>query len=203
MSNAPVINIKVVRAAEICTRFDLNKEARPLLHNEMGSSEFVAALAANSQYLAGIDFIAHALSAREAVWWGCLCLQQACGSRLSPQEKTACKAAVQWILEPVEANRAAAKEPADALGPGSPAGALAAAVNKTEGDLAPGLAPMPHGPFAPAKAVARAVKLASVKVDPIKVADTQRLFMELGVGVAEGRFVWAGIRSGAPVRRLE
>jgi hypothetical protein len=42
------------------------------------------------------------------------------------------------------------------------------------------------------------VKLASTKVDPVKSVDTQRLFLELGIGVAEGRFVWPEIdqRSG-------
>jgi hypothetical protein len=39
----------------------------------------------------GIDFIAHALPAREAVWWGCLCLQHACGSNLSPADKAPAK----------------------------------------------------------------------------------------------------------------
>jgi hypothetical protein len=191
-------------AVEICARLDLDKEAEALLCDGIGPREFVEALSTNKEYFAGIDFIAHALTPREAVWWGCLCLQHACGSGLSSQEKAACKAAVKWVLEPTEANRAAAKVPAEALGPGSAAGALAAAANKTGGNLVRDIVPpLPAGPFAPAKAVAGAVKLASTKVDPIKIVDTQRLFVELGIGVAEGRFVWPEFRSGAKVRRSQ
>jgi hypothetical protein len=32
--------------------------------------------------------------------------------------------------------------------------------------------------------------MATTKGPPPKIKDTQRLFVELGVGVAEGRFVW-------------
>jgi hypothetical protein len=202
MSNRPLVKVKAATAAEICTRFDLKKEAQPLLHDGLGPREFLEALVANNQYIAGIDFTAHALPAREAVWWGCLCLQQACGNSLSPKDKAAGKAAVQWVLEPTEENRAAAKAPAEAAGPGSPAGALAGAANQTGGNLAPPKAPpMPPGPFAPAKAVAGAVKLASIKGDPVKIVDTHRLFVELGIGVAEGGFVWPEIRNRTPVRR--
>jgi hypothetical protein len=38
------------------------------------------------------------------------------------------------------------------------------------------------------------VGLAAVKGDPIKIADTQRLFVELGIGVAEGRVAWPDIK---------
>jgi hypothetical protein len=200
MSNAPYSKVKSRTASEICTHLKLEKKAQLLLRDGIGPQEFLEALTVNKHYLAGIDFIAHALPAREAVWWGCLCLQHASGSNLSSQEKAGCKAAVQWVLEPTEANRAVAKAAAEALGPNSLAGALAAAANKTGGNLAPHIAPpMPPGPFAPANAVAGAVKFASIKVDPVKITDTQRLFIELGIGVAEGQFVWPELRGEAPV----
>jgi hypothetical protein len=194
MDNAPLLNIKAATAVEICTRFDLEKEAQTLLHDGMGPREFCEVLVANKQYIGGIDFIAHALPAREAVWWGCLCLQHACGERLSPLDKAACKAAVQWVLEPTEEKRAAAKATAEAAGHASPGAALARAANETGGNFAPPkVPPMPPSPFAPGKAVAGAVKLASIKADPVKITDTHRLFMELGIAIAEGRFVWPEI----------
>jgi hypothetical protein len=190
VSNAPLVKIQAVTAAEICAQFDLMKEARPLLRDGMGPREFVEALVNHKQYVAGIDFIAHALPAREGLWWGCLCLQHACGPDLSAADRAACTAAAQWILRPTEENRAAAKAPADAAGPASPAGALAAAAHQTGGNVAPPKAPpMAPAPFATAKGVATAVKLASIKREPVKIADTQRLFVELGIGIAEGRFM--------------
>jgi hypothetical protein len=191
MISQPLVKIKAVTAAEICAHFDLAEEARPLLREGMGLREFVEALAANKQCVAGIDFVAHALPAREAIWWGCLCLQHACGDHLSAPDKAAAAAAVQWVLRPTEQNRAAAKAPAEAAGPASSAGALARAANWTGGSLGPpNAAPVPPGPFMPAMAVAAAVKFAAIKVEPVRIADTQRLFVELGMAVAEGRYLW-------------
>ena len=190
MSDGKPVKISAVTASEVCAHFNLEKSARRLLDDRMGPSEFVEALVASEQFLAGIEFMAHALPAREAIWWGCLCLQYACGNELSASEKAAGKAAVRWVLQPIEGNRAAAKAPAEAAGPASPAGALAMAANQTGGSLAPpNLPPLPPRPFAPARAVANAVKFASLKGDPVRRADRQRLFVELGMGVAEGRFV--------------
>jgi hypothetical protein len=204
MNNGAFVNLNGATAAEICARFDINQEARALLGDGLGPRALVEALLANKLYIAGIDFIAHALRPREAIWWGCLCLQQACGSDLSSLDKAACKAAVQWVLEPTEENRAAARAPAEAAGYTSLAGALAWAVNQTGGNLVPPKASQTSPrPFASAKTVANTIKLASVKSDPAKIADTQRLFGELGIGVAEGRFLVPGCRNGAPVRRSE
>jgi|SRR6516165_6166118 len=131
MNNKPLVKIHAARAAEVCSRFDLNSTARALLSEELGCREFLDALVAKKHYLTGIDFIACSLPPREAIWWGCLCLQHVCGDTLSTLEKSAGKAAVQWVLKPTEENRAAAKAPAGAAGPGSVAGTLAEAVTLT------------------------------------------------------------------------
>jgi hypothetical protein len=189
VSNLPLVKVNAATAAEICARVYLDKEALQLLRPAMNPREFVEALVEKKQYLAGMDFIAHALPPREAIWWGCLCLQQTCGDKLEPWERAAARAAVQWVLQPNEANRAAAKRPADVLGLVSPAGALAAAANQTGGSVAPpNVPPVPPSPFAPARAVAIAVKVASTKGDPDKIQATERSFIELGIAVAEGRF---------------
>jgi hypothetical protein len=146
MNNQPTVMSQPVTAAHICAHFNLEEETEPLLRDGMGPREFVEALLANKQYAAGIDFMAHALPSREAVWWGCLCLQHACGSSLSTKDKAAAKAALQWVLQPNEENRAAAKAPAEAAGPASPAGALARAAHWTGGSLGP-----PNGPPVPSK----------------------------------------------------
>ena len=189
MEKETLVKVKADTAAEVCASFDLRQEARPLLRDGMGPREFVEALVTNKRYIAAIDFMAHALPAREAVWWGCLCLQHASGGNLSPPDKAACKAAVQWVIEPTDENRAAAQALAQEAGLVSPAGQLAMAANQTGGNIAPPNAPpMAPAPFAPAKAVAGAVKMATTKADPIKIVETQRLYVELGIGVAEGRF---------------
>lgn len=178
MSNEPLVKVTATTAAEVCQRFGAPREAKSLLTDGMGPWQFLKALAAKNLYVAGIDFLAHALPAREGVWWGCLCLQHACGDALTKEEKAACTAAVRWIMHPTEENRVAAKAPAEAVGMSSPAGPLAMAAH---GGL-------PPGPFAPAKAVATAVKLAALKSPPAGMVEIQRLYLQLGVGVAAGKF---------------
>jgi hypothetical protein len=190
MNNKPLVKIHATRAAEVCSRFDLNSAARALLSEELGCREFLDSLVVNKHYLTGIDFIACSLPPREAIWWGCLCLQHVYGDALSTPEKSAGRAAVQWVLKPTEENRAAAKAPAEATGPGSVAGTLAEAVTLTgekrpASETSPGFAES----FGPAKAVSRAIKVVTTKVDPLKIVETQRLLLELGIGVAEGLFL--------------
>lgn len=182
MSHGPLVKIEAPTAAAICAGFDPTKDALALLREGMTPAEFLEALLANRQYVAGIDFLAHALAAREGVWWGSLCVQHACGDNLSAPDRNALRAAVEWVLQPTEANRAAAQAPAQAAGLVSAAGALAL-VASLKGNAEP-------PPIPPAKAVANAVKTATTKVEPARIVDTQRLFVELGIGVAEGRFCW-------------
>jgi hypothetical protein len=184
-----LVKIQETTAAEICARFDLEEKALPLLRGGIGPREFVEALLADKQYATGISFMAHALPAREAIWWGCLCIQHACGENLTAPDKAAARAAVQWVMRPTEQNRAAAKAPGEAARAPSPAGALAMATSLTGGSLGPPNAPpVPPPPFAWAAYVATAVKFAAIKVEPARIAETRRLFVELGIGLAEGRY---------------
>jgi len=190
VSNEPLVKIAAATAAEICANFELKEEAQQLLRHKMTPQDFVAALIENKKYLDAIDFMAHGLPAREGIWWGCLCMQHALGDNLAPPDRSAATAAVQWVMQPSEENRAAAKAPAEAAGPASPAGALASAANQTGGSIGPPNAPpIPPPPFAPAKAIARAVKLASIKTEPVKIAKMQQSYVELAIEIAAGRLI--------------
>ena len=59
VSDAPLVKIRAATAAEVCAHFDLKPEAQPLLHPRMPPRQFIDALLANKQYLAGIEFLAH------------------------------------------------------------------------------------------------------------------------------------------------
>lgn len=190
MGNAPLVKIEAAPAAEICARFLATKEARALLRDGMGPGQFIEALMVNKQYIAGIDFLAHALPPREAVWWGCLCFQHACGNAMSAPDKGAITAAVHWVLQPGDSTRGAAKVQGEAAGPASVAGALAMAAYQTgPGFASPGGPTSPTPPFGTAKSVANAIKLACTKSDPARMVETQKSFVELGIGVAAGRFM--------------
>ena len=198
MGKTPLIRVRAAAAAEVCEHVDLNGRARALLGDYMGPREFVDTLMVNKEFVAGIDFLAHALPPREAIWWGCLCLQYAYRDRLLPVEKDAARAAVQWVLQPTEEYRAAAKAPAAAAGVANPAGELARAVNMTGGSLAPPQLPcVPPDLFAPARSAAMAIKLSCAQAEPLRIVDTQRLYLLLGIGIAEGNYLWSFAQGGA------
>src|SRR5262245_48970784 len=205
-----LIRITASSAVEVCMHFALRDTARPLLRDGLAPGGFLDVLVAHGQHAAAVDFLAHALPAREAIWWGCLCVQHASASQLSAVEAAACKAAVAWVLAPSEENRAAAQAPGEAAGLSTPAGLLAMATTWTGGSLAPvttnpdpkipPIPPVPPGPFLPAKAVAGAILLAAVKSDPPTLRQRQQAFVDLGIGVAEGRFVWPELIDDAGVK---
>ena len=130
-NQSPLIKINAVLADEVCTHFDLAEESRALLRDDMRPREFVEALLKNKQFRVGIDFLAYALPVREAIWWGCLCLQHVGGDGSSGAERAANTATVYWVFRPTEKNRVATKSPARMAGPGTAAGALALAVTQT------------------------------------------------------------------------
>jgi hypothetical protein len=191
VSNVSLVKIEATTAAEVCGRFLLSPGARALLRDGMAPGPFLEALVANKQYIAGIEFLAYALPPREAVWWGCLCFQHAFGSQLCALDKTAATTVVQWVLQPSDSTRGAAKVQAEAAGPASVTGALAMAAYQTGPGIASpgGRPPAAPPPFGTGQAVANAVKLACTKSDPARIVETQRGFVGLGLGVAAGRFM--------------
>ena len=198
----PLQKVKATRAAEVCERFELEKEARPLLAPDATPRSFLDALRAAGQHQTAACFLAHALPAREAIWWACLCVTHAQGASPSPAEADAVKLATAWVLEPTEEYRrpveAAASAPALS---GTAAEFLALAVSWTGGSLAPivpDVPPLPPGPYLPAKGVNGAVLLAAALVGTPVFSEAMRLYVDLGVGVAEGRTPWPDVK---PTRR--
>lgn len=139
----------------------------------------MTALVEKRNLVAAIDFLAHALPQREGIWWACLCAEHALGENWTTLDKAAATAAVMWVMQPAEENRAAAEGPAAACDPLSPAGSAARAASQT--------ANVP--PFAWAKEIARAVALASIKAPPRNVVKMQKCYVDLGLEIAEGKLI--------------
>lgn len=182
MSNGLQTEVQPPTAAAICARYKVKADAWALMRHGMTPAEFVAALMEQRQCVNAIEFLAYALPPRAGIWWGCLCLQHACGENLTPADREALQAATVWVVWPTEPYRAAAQASAYSAGMRSAAGTLAMAVAmaSTTGRV----------PLSPSKAVANAVKLAAAKGEPAKILQIQRQYVELGMGVADGRFRW-------------
>jgi hypothetical protein len=160
-------------AAAICAGFNVGAQAQRLLEDDMSAGKFVEALIEKKRFSDAIDFLAHALPAREGIWWGCLCMRHALGDKLAPPDRDAATAAVHWVIDSNEETRAAARASAAACGSMSIAGALAMAAGE---------------PSAPAQSIARAVKIAAIK-DPANISRVQRCYVELAMQIAEGQLL--------------
>jgi hypothetical protein len=183
------VKISAAHATDVCADFKLNREARTFLREDMSPEEFLEALVENKMYCEAIDFIAHALPAREAIWWGCLCMQHVLGDDLLELDREAAAAAVRWVMQPGEEHRTGAKAPAEVAGSSSLAGTLAKAVFLSDGDITLPNIPKPLVRLPAAKAVARAIKLACFKSDPTKTAKIQKSYIDLAIDVAEGHLI--------------
>ena len=170
--------------AEICA----DARSKETIAPDMAPREFVGALVDRQKFSEAIDFMAHALPPREAVWWGCLCMRHVLGDNLAEADIPAASAAVYWAMWPSEESRVAAMPFGGNIE--SMASTLAEAAFLSTGNFAPpGAPPLFITQFPTAKAVARAVKLACEKADPAELPRVQEAYLELAMETAEGHFI--------------
>jgi hypothetical protein len=190
MSNGTLAKVTAKKAAEVCQRFALPDEAKPLVREEMTPQEFLDLLVEKQQYYTAISFLAHALPKREAIWWSLQCARAVAGAAPAPVVATALQVAEKWVANPSEDFRRPAVPAWEAATLGTPAGCVAAAVAFTGGSLGPPNVPtIPPGDYAPALAAAGAVMLAAV-ADPLKIDAALVRFLGLGRDVASGVSTW-------------
>ncbi len=182
------------QAEEVCVLYRVSKDARKLLGSDMTPWQFVQTLIQAGRFADAVDFLAHALPKRDAIWWACVSVRHALGPALPPPEFAALKAAVEWVLEPEEPKRRAAHAAGEAATFATPAGGVALAVFGSGGSLIPPNFPeVPPDPSMTAHAVAASINLASVQVASKTIPDVQRELVELGIAIAEGKNTWPAV----------
>ena len=187
MNQPKLPNVTSQNAAEICRDLQLEGEAAGLLREEQTPAAFLDLLIKHQQYVAAIQFLAHALPKREAVAWASQCVRNAGLEPLDDKSKAALEAADQWVLDPTEPNRRTAHAAAEAVGYGTPAGCAALAAFLSGGSLGPAHVPeIPPAPTLTAQAAAGGILLAAVLKEPEKAPDKQRDFLRRGIDVAGG-----------------
>jgi hypothetical protein len=179
------------KAAEICRQYEPGEEARRLLRDDLSADAYAALLTREHLYADAVQFLAHRLPKREAVWWACLCVWKVLRPEPPAKEAVALEAAVHWVQDPSEANRRAAQKVGEAAGPGTPAGGVALAAFWSGGSMAPpGLPEVAPPTFLTARTLAGALRLAAVRVRPDAQDVPLRLFVDLGGAVADGKNRW-------------
>src|SRR5262245_43444613 len=88
-------------AAHACKGVELPDGATELLAKRPTVAQLAAQLAERGEFPAAVQVLAHALPAREAVWWACQCAKSAGAS-------PAIQAAERWVVAQTDETRRAA-----------------------------------------------------------------------------------------------
>jgi hypothetical protein len=192
MTQGELVRVSARTALEVCERFDAGEEARKLLRPDLTPQRYLELLEKKQLHPAAIQFLAHALPKREAVWWACVCARVAAGTAQAPG---ALRAAETWVADPSEKNRRTALPAAMADGVATAAGCAALAAFVSGGSLAPPEAPpVPPAENLTSQTVAGAVVLAASELGKEKAAESLRLFFSRGLEVARGSSSWPARR---------
>jgi hypothetical protein len=191
MASGPLSKISMKSASDVCARFELGEEARPLLRPGLTPAQYLDLLMDKQHYQDAARFLAHGLPKREAVWWACACAKTAAGANTARAVSAAIKAAERWATDPSEEHRRATMPAAEEARFGSPAGCAALAAFFSGGSLGPpNVADIPPADTLTADAVAGAVMMAVVIHEPEKATEKYRTFLGRGIDIANGKNLW-------------
>jgi len=168
-------------AEAYCQHLELTDEARQLLQPGLPPEGYLDRLIAQELFPDGLRFVAGWLPKPDAVRWACHCVQRVLGEQLTDGEKRAFDAALCWASEPTEEYRRAAEAAAEKNQFNGPASWLALGAFWSGGSLAPAElpeAPAPEG--LTSQALAAALVLAAARVDPRRINDGCRDFLQQG-----------------------
>jgi hypothetical protein len=153
--------------------------------------DVIAQLARAERLLPAVKVMAQALPRREAIAWGLEAVRKVEAAGAKAHDASALQTVEEWLAEPVEERRRAAKEAADRAGMGSAAGCLAMAVFFSGGSMAPASAPVAPEPkpHVCGKTVAGAITLAAY-ADPRNAKAHLRSFLDRGFKWAADLKIW-------------
>ena len=173
-----------MKATEVTRYVTLGEEAKKTLTPEMSANEFIEALVAKQLHPDAVQFIAHYLPKRQAVWWALGCVKQGI-PEMPPEQDAAVKSTERWIAEPTEENRQAAFKAAEEADTSTPAGITALAAYYSDA-LPPTADPKMNAKsyFITAKLVTAAVMLAAT-ADPEQLKLRFNGFVTKGVEVVK------------------
>jgi len=150
--------------------------------------ELLAALIAAEQFSAAARLYAHWLPRPAAVWWGCLCVREACGTDLPPEQEAAWEAAKNWVAKQDEPNRRLAEKALEGAAYSGAGGMLASAAFSAGDSIAPaGMEPLPPDPRMTGHSVRTALIFASVFGDARQAKPRWSWFLVLAQEVTAGK----------------
>ena len=152
------------------------------------SLEALARLEQAGLLIEATRLVAHAMPAREAVWWACACSRHTAPSGANPAaETTVREAAEEWVRRQTDEHRRAAMKQAEAAGFGSPEAWAAVGAFWSGESMAPPEAPkVPPQPHFTGLAVAGAVALAAARGPAARRETRLQRFLVSAKDIASG-----------------
>ena len=170
---------------------ELGDEAMAMLQPNLDPRAFVERLTAGKLYRDAVQFLAHALPKREAIWWAWVAARRASGNNPPPKIAAALSAVENWISQPSDETRRAARAAGEKAEFRTPAGCVGLAVFLSGGSLAaPGAPEVPPGEFLSAKMVAGAVIVSALGTEPEKGPEKFQSFISQGLEVTRRIKLW-------------
>jgi hypothetical protein len=166
---------------------ELSKDAEQVLDGCAHPSLAVGRLTQVGLLIEAARICAHALPARERVWWAARCVRATATGEIPAADQQACRLGEDWVRRPTDGTRRAAMDQAQATGFASAEAWVAVAAFWSGDSMAPSdqpkVAPAPH---LAGSAVVGAVILASVRHHPDRQPDRLRRFIASAQDIAAG-----------------
>jgi hypothetical protein len=152
--------------------------------------DVLEALREGEQPVDALGLLAHALPAREAVWWAWSCIRDSVGAEAPPELLASIEATGRWIKEPTDENRRAAFEAAQAADMTTAVGCVGAAAFFCGDTLGPAdQEAVPPEEYMAAKAIVGSLLLAASE-EPDEMFSRMDEYMERGLEVADRVRLW-------------
>jgi hypothetical protein len=179
--------LDTVTVQSILPRLELSAAAAYCVDGCAHPSQAVDRLMQAGLLIEAARVCAHALPARERVWWAARCVRATAAGEIPVADHQACRLGEDWVRHPTDETRRAAMETAQATGFASPEAWVAVAAFWSGDSMAPPDQPkVPPAPHLAGLAVVGAVILASVRTDPDRQPERLRRFIASAQDIATG-----------------
>lgn len=174
--------------ARVLPHLQLDEQGRSTLAGCRNAAEALQRLEQAGLLVEATRLIAHALPAREAVWWACACSRHTAASGAAPSmEAKVREAAEEWVRRQTDEHRRAAMKEAETSGFGSPEAWAAVGAFWSGDSMAPPEAPkVPPQPHFTGLAVAGSVALAAARGPAVRRDDRLMRFLASAKDIATG-----------------
>lgn len=171
---------KIIQALEV------DDELTATLEDKI-DTDILECLIEKKEYVAAVQFLAHGLPKREAIWWSYLCANNAEAEKRKTDEKTDATLQVthDWVHKPSETLRKQANVHAESLDLYTPASWSAMAVYWSGGSIAPeNQEPVEPSEFMAGEAVTNAIQMAASLSND--ASTTYQDYLKKGLHIAKG-----------------